>query len=131
MIRHHRSGGCHTSAVTTDGGAIGDAGDASQSGAAPGDADHLDVPAEALAARLARRVEGLTRQLEARIARIDDLERQLGHLRLDNTRETTPEDNARKAAEYDALMNTLTMRMLRRPREAYAVARRWLLARRH
>lgn len=129
MIRHDLSGGCHTSAVTDDGSARADAGEGSHTAVPPGEADRLDVPAEALAARYARRVEGLTRQLEARIDKIDDLERQLAHLRLESLRDAEAEVNARKAAEYDALMNTLTMRLLRRPREAYGAVRRWLLRR--
>jgi len=105
-------------------------GGAKRSVVPPGDGDRVDVPADARAARLARRVDSLTRQLEARIAEIDDLERQLAHLRNARPGGATAEVDARKAAEYDKLMATITMRLLRRPRQAYATARRHLAARR-
>ncbi len=104
------------------------AGDAQGSVVAPGDGDRVDVGAEALAARLARRVDSLTRQLDARIAEVDDLKRQLEHLRDAQPGGAIAQIDARKAAEYDKLMATITMRLLRRPRQAYATARKRLSA---
>jgi len=117
--------------MTDEGGPEPETGRAPGRVTPPAGPDRLDVPADALAARLARRVEGLTRQLEARIGETEDLKRQLNHLRGGTaTPEQVAEENAHKAAEYDALMNTLTMRLLRRPRHVYATVRNHLSDRR-
>ena len=92
----------------------------------------LEVSSEALAERLQRRVTALERQLEARIAQVDDLrarlaqqERLTAEARGDASRSRAEADVLRpKAAEYEALMRTFTMRALDRPRVLYAAARR-------
>ncbi len=94
----------------------------------------LEVEPEALADRLRRRVDALERQLEARIAEVDDLRARLAHHdRL--LAEPRPVDARSpyeleilraKAAEYDALMATFTMRALRLPRTWYGAVRRRL-----
>jgi predicted RNase H-like nuclease (RuvC/YqgF family) len=92
-----------------------------------GSSDALEIPLEAQVERLQRRVSALERQLEARIAQVDELRD-----RLASPQELVAEDRGddeilrRKAAEYDALMQTFTMRALSRPREWYASARRRL-----
>ena len=100
--------------------------------AAIGDpSDRLDVPADAHVERLQRRIAALERQLEARIAQIADLQ---VHLAEQQRRAQRAEGDGpvpigevelrHKAAEYDALMATLTMRILRRPRAWYTQVRR-------
>ena len=86
-----------------------------------------EVPVDALVARLQRRVAGLERQLEARIAEIGRLHERLS----DQERQTrAARDDAKraqvKADELDALLGTFTMRALRRPREWYGAVRRRL-----
>lgn len=88
----------------------------------------LQVTAEAREERLARRVAALERQVEARIAQVEDYQRRLAH--VENAL-AVAEPLARqvsevlwKAAEYDALMGTRTMKMLRLPRSWYSRARR-------
>ena len=91
----------------------------------------LQVPAEARAERLARRVAALERQVEARIEQIEDLKRLLLH--AENLVAAARQETAAaklKGAEYDALMRTFTMRALRLPRGAYGMARRLVTARR-
>ena len=92
-----------------------------------GSSDPLEIPTDAQVERLQRRVAALERQLEARIAQVDELRN-----RLASPEQLVAEERAeadvlrRKAAEYDALMQTFTMRALSRPREWYAAARRRL-----
>ena len=96
--------------------------------------DPLEIPPDAQVERLQRRVAALERQLEARIGQVDELRRRLEE--LDRLMARAGEDATgaqaegdvlrRKAAEYDALMQTFTMRALSRPRELYASARRRL-----
>ena len=97
--------------------------------------DDLRVPAEARQERLARRVAALERQIEARIAQVEDYQRRLAH--AENAARTA-EDALRRAEggaeevsqmleqakEYDALMGTITMKALRLPRSWYGRARR-------
>jgi predicted RNase H-like nuclease (RuvC/YqgF family) len=99
-----------------------------------GSSDRLDVPADARVERLQRRIAALERQLEARIAQIADLQEHLAEqqrrIRLaegDGPVPVTEVELRHKAAEYDALMATLTMRILRRPRAWYTEARRRLI----
>jgi hypothetical protein len=99
-------------------------------------ADQFEVTEAARADRLARRVKALERQLEARIEQVEDLQHQLAHREaLHAALVESHSDTAgfseveRKAAEYDALMRTFTMRVLRRPREWYSAVRRWLVRR--
>jgi chromosome segregation ATPase len=89
------------------------------------ESEELAVSAEALAERLARRVAALERQLERRIAVADDLRRQLDavHRELSDARAEVAAARA-KGDEYDALMQTATMRVLARPRGWYGAARR-------
>ncbi len=100
-----------------------------------GTPDRLEIPLDARVARLERRAAALERQLEARIAEVDALKDRLaeqdgltaGVMDDDPVRAWQNAEIVRqKAAEYDALMSTLTMRMLRRPRAWYARARRRL-----
>ena len=97
-----------------------------------GPTDRLEISPEAEVKRLRRRVAALERQLQARIAQVDDLrdrltrqERRLAA--ADGEASRTPQDADPRIAEYEALMNTLTMRALRRPRDWYAAARRRLV----
>ncbi len=97
-----------------------------------GQSQPLDVPVEALVERLRRRVAALERQLDARIENVTALRQQLdeAHELLGASREGEARawrEVERRAAEHDALMNTLTMRILRRPREWYGAARRRLV----
>jgi predicted RNase H-like nuclease (RuvC/YqgF family) len=99
-----------------------------------GSSDRLDVPADARVERLQRRIAALERQLEARIAQIADLQEHLAEqqrrIRLaegDGPVPVAEVELRHKAAEYDALMATLTMRILRRPRAWYTEARRRLI----
>jgi hypothetical protein len=88
----------------------------------------LHLTAESREDRLARRVAALERQVEARIAQVEDYQRRLAH--AENAwaaAERAAEDAAEvrwKAEEYDALMGTLTMKALRVPRAWYGRARR-------
>jgi len=90
--------------------------------------DELQVTAEAREDRLARRVAALERQVEARIAQVEDYQRRLAH--AENGWKAAEEaaggaaEVLWKAKEYDALMGTLTMKALRLPRTWYAQARR-------
>lgn len=92
--------------------------------------DPLEVPPDALVERLQRRIAALERQLEARIAQVADLQARLdghaGHADHADAAWAEEEVLRSKAAEYDALMATLTMRILRRPRAWYGRARRRL-----
>ena len=88
-----------------------------------GSTDRLEIPPDARLERLQRRVAALERQLDARIAqveelrhRLDDQERLMGQVDVLQS----------KAGQYDALMRTFTMRALSRPRAWYAAARRRL-----
>ena len=98
--------------------------------AVEGASDELQVSPEARLERLTRRIAALERQVEARIAQVEDLQRRLAH--AENVARVSQEALAEaeaakpKAAEYDALMNTVTMRALRLPRSWYAAARRRL-----
>ena len=101
-----------------------------------GSSDRLDVPPDARVERLQRRVAALERQLEARIAQIADLQLHLAEQqrRAERAERDGPVPIAEaelrhKAAEYDALMATLTMRILRRPRAWYTQVRRRLARR--
>ena len=96
-----------------------------------GQPDRLDVPVEALVERLRRRVAALERQLDTRIEEVAELRQQLddAHALLGESRQGEARawrEVERRAAEHDALMNTFTMRALRRPREWYGAARRRL-----
>ena len=97
--------------------------------------DDLRVTAEAREERLARRVAALERQVEARIAQVEDYQRRLAH--AENAARTAEDALRRaesgaeevsqmlqKAREYDALMGTITMKALRLPRSWYGRARR-------
>jgi len=95
------------------------------------------VTAEAFQERLARRIAALERQVEARIAQVEDYQRRLAHAEnalrsAENARREAERNigDARqvlwKAAEYDALMGTITIKALRLPRSWYAHARRAL-----
>ena len=91
--------------------------------------DRLDVSAEARAERLARRVAALERQIESRIEQVEDLRRRLAHAEREGMATgSDPVEARRKAAQYDALMATFTMRALRVPRAVYGEVRRRLRA---
>ena len=93
--------------------------------------DQLDIAPEARIERLTRRVAALERQVEARIGQVDDLQRRLRHAEnLDGASQQEMAAAKAKAAEYDALMATFTMRALRLPRAAYAVVRKVAAGRR-
>jgi len=91
-------------------------------------ADELQIAEEARADRLARRVAALERQVEARIAQVEDYQRRLAHAENGwKAAEKAAGEAAEvlwKAKEYDALMGTLTMKALRLPRTWYGQARR-------
>jgi len=96
--------------------------------AGDGASGDLQVTAEAVQERLTRRIAALERQVEARIAQVEDYQRRLAHAEnaareaehgIVGTRQVLW-----KAAEYDALMGTITMKALRLPRSWYAQARR-------
>jgi predicted RNase H-like nuclease (RuvC/YqgF family) len=92
-----------------------------------GSPDALEIPLDAQVERLQRRVSALERQLEARIAQVEELRNRLaGPEELVAEEQADDEILRRKAAEYDALMQTFTMRALSRPRAWYAAARRRL-----
>lgn len=97
-----------------------------------GSSDQLEVPPDALVERLQRRVAALERQLDARIARIDQLQARVED--QDRALLQIPQLEHEMAAlrlrveEYDRLLQTFTMRTLQRPREWYAAARRWRAA---
>ncbi len=94
----------------------------------------VEIPLDARVDRLQRRVAALERQLEARIDEVEGLRQRVDEqaqlaqeARQDAARARAEADVLRpKAVEYEALMGTLTMRVLRRPREMYAWARRRL-----
>lgn len=89
--------------------------------------DDLRVSAEARVERLTRRAAALERQVEARITQVEDLQRRLAH--EENQARAARHEAAvamPKAIEYDALMNTVTMKALRLPRAWYGAARRRL-----
>ncbi|HEV2761261.1 MAG TPA: hypothetical protein VGV86_17000 [Acidimicrobiales bacterium] len=97
--------------------------------------DDLQVTAEARHERLARRVAALERQVEARIAQVEDYQRRLAHaenaaraaeeaLRTAERRAEEASQVLGKSSEYDALMGTITMKALRLPRSWYGRARR-------
>jgi hypothetical protein len=93
--------------------------------------DPLEAAPGAVLARLRRRSAALERQLEARIVQVAALDAQLEEQQ--RLAREAAEDAVRareeakalrpKAAEYDALMNTLTMRALRLPRAWYGLVR--------
>jgi len=100
-----------------------------------GASGELQVTAEAVQERLARRIAALERQVEARIAQVEDYQRRLAHaenaLRSAENASREAERSIGdahqvlwKAAEFDALMGTITMKALRLPRSWYAQARR-------
>lgn len=93
-----------------------------------GASDDLQVTEAACQDRLERRIAALERQLEARIAQIDEYQRRLAQAEgVARAAERAMGDVPQvvwKAAEYDALMNTATMKALRLPRSWYARARR-------
>ena len=99
-----------------------------------GPSDSLEITPDAQLERLQRRVAALERQLDARIAQVDELrhrseeqERSAVAARDDAARARAEADLLRhKAEEHDALMHTFTMRALSRPRALYASARRRL-----
>jgi len=101
-----------------------------------GDAAGLGGPPEAAKItpgasieRLQRRNAALQRQLEARIAQVGDLRALLEERERAGTCGAVEVEALRaRAAEYDALMATMTMRVLRRPRAWYAEVRRRLPA---
>lgn len=84
--------------------------------------------------RLQRRTAALERQLQVRIDQVEDLQRRLAH--QDRVAAEARDDAAHarqevealrpRAAELDALMNTMTMRALRLPRAWYGDVRRRL-----
>lgn len=85
----------------------------------------LAISTDASAERLERRNAALQRQLEVRIAQVADLQARLDELgRVGNAGAAEAELLRAKADEYNALMATLTMRALRRPRGWYTAARR-------
>ena len=86
--------------------------------------DDLRVTAEAREERLARRVAALERQVEARIAQVEDYQRRLAHA---ERRAEEASQVLAKATEYDVLMGTITMKALRLPRSWYGRARRTAL----
>jgi len=90
--------------------------------------DDLSVSDGARTERLTRRVAALERQVEVRIDQVEDLQRRLAHAE-NLVRAGEQQGMAAKAAEYDALMNTFTMKALRMPRSWYGEARRRLAGR--
>lgn len=103
--------------------------------AASGDpSDDVGVFPDAMIERLQRRVAAMERQLEVRIDQVGDLQARLAHqerlaaeARDDAARAWREVEALRpRAAELDALMNTMTMRALRRPRAWYGDVRRRL-----
>jgi len=96
--------------------------------AGDGASDDLQVTAEAVQDRMARRIAALERQVERRIAQVEDYQRRLAHAEnAAQEAERSLRDAPQlqwKAAEYDALMGTMTMKALRLPRSWYARARR-------
>ncbi len=83
------------------------------------------MSSDAYVERLQRRNVALQRQLEARISQVGGLQ-----ARLDERERAGPAGAAEvellraRAAEYEALMATMTMRALRRPRAWYTGALR-------
>ena len=101
------------------------------SGRAPQLPDRLEITDEALAARAERRVERLVRQLELRIAELDEVRPRLdraeaelaaARLALEGCQAELRTARA-KADEHDRLLATKTMRLLRVPRAAYGRVR--------
>jgi len=91
------------------------------------DPDALHLDAEGQAERMTRRVRALERQLEIRIDQVEDLKRQVAHYKRmsqDPRSGAEIEQLEHKAAEYDALMSTFALRVLRRPRSWYGMFRR-------
>lgn len=91
----------------------------------------LVPPLDALVDRLRRRNTALERQVGARIEQVDALRAELAeaHRQLAASREGEARawrEVERLRAEHEALMNTLTMRILRRPRDWYGASRRRL-----
>ena len=99
--------------------------------ASGGSTDRLEIPPDARVERLQRRAAALERQLEARIAQVDELrdrlaeQERLAAAAKDDAARARAEAEALRpeAAEYEALMQTFTMRALSRPRSWYASAR--------
>lgn len=94
-------------------------------------AERLEIPHDAQVERLRRRSAALERQLEARIAQVEDLQRRLAEAERPGAAGEAEVAALRQEAErwrteYEALMNTFTMRALRQPRRWYAAARRRL-----
>jgi chromosome segregation ATPase len=96
--------------------------------------DPVEAPPDAMIERLKRRTAALERQLQARIDQVEDLQRRLAHHEKVAAAATEEAANLRRevealrprAAELEALMNTVTMRALGRPRAWYGEARRLL-----
>jgi hypothetical protein len=86
--------------------------------------DPLEVSQDALVKRLQRRVAALERQLEARIAQVADLQARIAQHQQDRPDPGVDADLRHRAAQYDALMATATMRALRLPRAWYGEVRR-------
>ena len=91
----------------------------------------FDIPVDALVDRLRRRTAAVERQLDARIEEVGTLRARIAD--HDNVLAAAREGEARAwreverlTAEHEALMSTLTMRILRRPRDWYGAARRRL-----
>lgn len=80
------------------------------------------MPLDAMVERLQRRTAALERQLEARIGEISNLQARLAE--QEPLTQAAADALVHRANEYDALMQTLTMRVLRRPRAWYTTARR-------
>lgn len=83
-----------------------------------------DVPLDAVVERLRRRIAGLERHYEARTGEVDALRARLAEQEARAAAATA--ELAALRAEHEALMHTLTMRLLRRPREWYGDLRRRL-----
>ena len=108
-----------------------------EAAATGGLSDPVEAPPDALVERLQRRTAALARQLQVRIEQVEDLQRRLAH--QERLAAAASDDAANawrevealrpRADELETLMNTFTMRALRRPRIWYGEARR-LLARR-
>lgn len=91
----------------------------------------MDIPDEARIERLQRRAAALERQLDTRIAQVEALQKRLAEQAavLDTAHADAAaahEETERWRTEYEALMNTRTMRALRLPRAWYAAVRRRL-----
>jgi hypothetical protein len=77
----------------------------------------VEIGDEDRVARLEARLAHVLRQLETRIAQVDELNAEIVRLR------SAREDADRYRRQFDALMATKTMRALRIPRQLYTKAR--------